>query len=457
MRHDGRAVVIGGSMGGLLAARALSGYFQHVTVLERDSFPEPDGPRKGVPQGRHAHGLLARGREALEDLFPGLTSELMARGALLGDLTGECAWHMGGDYLDQSPSGLIGLLVSRPLLEGAVRRRVLALPRARVVERCSVVGLRAGLGRMDGVCLASGETLDADLIVDASGRGSRGGGWLAAAGFEPPVEEKVEIGLGYTTRVYRRRPAHAGGKRAILLSASPPTWRTAAALAQEGDSWIVSLGGYLGDQAPLDERGFLEFARSLPVREIHEILASAEPLSDFAQFRYPANLRRRYERLPRFPEGYLAFGDALCSFDPVYGQGMTVAALEAIALRQCLSHGRGRLAQRFFRRASRLVDTPWQIAVGADLRHPAVEGARTAMVRFLNWYIGKLHLAARRDPVLTKAFLEVANLMKPPASILRPAMAVRVLLGQPGAGHAEEASGTERSSAVDRSTALDLH
>jgi 2-polyprenyl-6-methoxyphenol hydroxylase-like FAD-dependent oxidoreductase len=200
-------------------------------------------------------------------------------------------------------------------------------------------------------------------------------------------------------------------------------------LAQEDDRWIVTLGGYLGDHAPADDAGFIAFARSLRKPEIFDVIKDAEALSPPTPYQFSANLRRHYEELARFPEGFLVFGDALCSFNPIYGQGMTVACSEALALRECLAAGLQGVARRFFKAASRLIDTPWQIAVGSDLQHPDVQGKRTAQVRFINWYLAKLYRAGQSDTVLATRFLEVANLIKQPPALLEPRIALRVWKG----------------------------
>ena len=217
-----------------------------------------------------------------------------------------------------------------------------------------------------------------------------------------------------------------------MVAGSGPNWRNGVVLYQAEDRWIVSIGGYFGDHAPDDDQLFAAYAGSLPTSDIYDIVAHAEPLGDFVRYRYPANLRRRYERLAEFPKGYLVLGDALCSFNPVYGQGMTVAAQQAMLLRECLDAGAADLARRFFARAADVIDTPWDIAVGNDLRHPKVEGPRPPKVRFINWYIGKLHMAARYDAELATAFLEVANLEAPPTRLLQPAVVMRVIRGNLG-------------------------
>jgi 2-polyprenyl-6-methoxyphenol hydroxylase-like FAD-dependent oxidoreductase len=434
MKRIGKhAVVIGASMGGLLAARAASDFFENVTVLERDVFPEQDVPRKGVPQGHHAHGLLARGRQVIEDFFPGWADEVVAGGGSRSDIAHDAIWIVDGLTLKTGPSDMAGLLASRPVLEGHVRRRLLSLPNVKAIENCSVQGLIVDDSRsaINGVRVKIGgraeQAVMADLVIDASGRGSSSPAWLEQFGYARAEEEKVEIGIGYTTRVYRRKPGDLGGKLAVVVAGSDPNWRNGAVLFQTEDRWIVSIGGYFGDHAPTDEKMFAAYAGSLPTSDIHDIVANAEPLGDFASFRYPANLRRRYERLERFPDNYLVFGDAICSFNPVYGQGMTIAAQEAVLLQECLRHGNADLARRFFRAAAVAIDTPWDIAVGNDLRHPQVKGPRPAKVRFINWYVGKLHQAARHDARLGNAFLQVANLQAPPQWLLHPGIVIRVL------------------------------
>jgi 2-polyprenyl-6-methoxyphenol hydroxylase-like FAD-dependent oxidoreductase len=432
------AVVIGASMGGLLAARVLADHFARVTIVERDAMPPLGEHRKGVPQGRHAHGLLARGREILEDLFPCITEELVARGALRGDVAADAIWHAAGGVIAPTQSGLTALLLSRPLLEGQVRARVLALANVTLRDGSDVLGLTASPGNalVTGVSLrrpdGAEEELAADLVVDASGRAAKSRAWLETLGYAPPAQEEVRVGLGYTTRLFRRRPEQLGGKLGFIVTTQPPNPRGGAVLAIEGDRWIVSLAGYFGEHAPAGEKGFLDFAAGLPARGVYDLVRAAEPISDFATFKFPASTRNRYEALRRFPAGYLVFGDAISRFNPVFGQGMTAAALQAAALAECLAVEATPLWRAFFAKAARVVDVPWSMAVGADLAFSETEGRRGPMVNFLNWYVARLHRAAQRDPALALAFHRVANLMAPPPSLLRPAIAWRVLRGNLG-------------------------
>ena len=435
------AIVIGGSLAGLFAARVLSEHVAQVTVLEQDHFPAPGQTRKGVPQGRHSHGLLAGGFRAMETLFPGFGAALLEAGALPFDAIGDARYYQFGGYKARFASGLRGLLMSRPLIETVVRQQTLALPNVRAIEGCDVRALLADTERtrIRGVRFERSkaeETLLADVVVDASGRGSRSPAWLEALGYPRPPIDEIRIGMGYTTRIYRRKPHDLDGDLGAATFSTPPhAKRCGFMLAIEDDRWTVSLGGWLGDHAPVDEQGFLAFARSLPAPDIYDVIRQAEPLSDGVVHKVPSNLRRRYERLARFPDGYLVVGDALCSFNPIYGQGMTAAALEALTLRDCLNEhrrlgGLAGLSHGFFKRAAKVVDTPWSMATGEDFRFPDVQGKRAPGTALLHRYMNTLHRVAGYDPVVCRAFFEVAHFLTPPASLFRPAIMLRVLKGR---------------------------
>lgn len=443
------AVVIGASIGGLLAARVLSDSYARVVVLDRDVLPDRAAARRGVPQGRQLHVLLSRGKEALDELFPGLSAELNGRGAPLVDLHGDVHWYNDGQRMLRAPSPLIAVGMSRPLLEDALRARVAALPGVELRSPVEVLGLTASTDgrRITGVRLLSpgaGSTeqaLAADLVVDASGRGSRTPIWLEELGYLRPAEEQVRVDVTYVTRTYRREPHHLEGLSGALTNAVPGLPRAGIVAAQENGCYAVALSGMLGEEPPTDDEGMAAFADSLAAPQIGDVVRTAVAQGPPAKMRFPVSTRRRYERLRRFPAGYLVVADALCSFNPIYGQGMTVAALEALLLRRLLAEdadaakdakNADRLARRFFTGAARVIDGPWSIAVGTDLRFPQVIGRRSPKVRFVNAYVHQLHVAAVADPVLGAAFLRVLNLVDPPTRLLKPPIVLRVLRGSVG-------------------------
>lgn len=450
--RTGHAVVLGGSMAGLLGARVLLNHFARVTLVERDALPGEPAHRRGVPQSKHTHGLLAAGSRTLEGLFPGLTRELVTRGALPCDNARDIQWVFEGKALAQATSGIDGLMLSRPLLEDAVRARVLALPGVVRRDGCQVVDLvsSGSRGRVDGVVLATGETLAADLVVDATGRGSRAVEWLRGLGYDAPLEERVEVGLTYTTRHFRRAAADLDGELGAIVPPTPIGKRGGVMIAQEDGRWTVTLIAHFVPGAPMDLDGFRAFTATLPSPAIHDVVATAAPLGDATTAKFPASVRRRFERLTRVPEGFVVMGDAICSFNPIYGQGMSVAALEAMALDDVLRAGRTAVGRRFFAAAAPIVDTPWTTAVGNDLRMPEAVGPRSAAQRVINAYIARLHRAAHADTALAIAFARVGNLLAPPDTLLAPRIAWRVARGWWRSGQRQPAVTRPDASALGR-------
>lgn len=290
----GRAIVMGGSMAGLLAARVLSETFDEVTIIERDILPQGPEQRRGVPQGLHTHGLLAGGREALETLFLGISEALVEAGCVMGDVVRDCRWFFEGACLARPASGLHALFVSRPMLEAMVRELTLALPNVSVREDASVVGLVAtdDGARICGVRTGI-ETLMADLVVDATGRGSRTPQWLKELGYDSPEQETVQTELRYTTRLFRRRNDHLDGGLGAIVGRTPESKRGGVMLAQEHDRWTVTLIGCFGEGAPENLDGFIEFARTLPAPYIYDVVRRAEPVGDAARTKFTASVRRR--------------------------------------------------------------------------------------------------------------------------------------------------------------------
>jgi 2-polyprenyl-6-methoxyphenol hydroxylase-like FAD-dependent oxidoreductase len=429
------AIVLGASMAGLLSARVLAGVYQRVTIVERDPLPEGSLDRKGVPQARHAHALLARGGQVLDELFPGLLDKMAADG-VPQNRGADQVWHEFNGHV-MCRTGVLrdrpSFQPSRPYLEARIRDEVRGMPNVVIRDDCAALGpvASASRDRVTGVRLAprggAEELVLADLVVDATGRGGRTPTWLRELGYDAPEEEDLAVDLVYASRRVRLRPGALGAVRLVLIGGTPGRPRGMGFIEQEHDHFTMTVGGYAGHHPPTDHEGFLAFAESIVPEVVSTALGDAQWLDDPRRHRFPASRRRHYERLRRFPVGLVVVGDAMCSFNPLFGQGMTVAALEAVALRDALAAGQDNLAGRYFASAAKYIDTPWQMAVSSDraqlgLPQPVAE-------RIAGRYVRRLQAAARHDPVLAAQFSDVAGLMKPPAALFKPAVVLRVLAG----------------------------
>lgn len=452
-----KAIVMGGSMAGLLTARVLSAHFTQVTILERDPVQNRPESRKGQPQTRHLHGLLGGGFQIFNHYFPDLLETLAQSDIFLDDMGENMNWYTHGGYRRPVHTGLYGATMSRPFLEHQVRQRVLALPNVALWDNCAVKQL---LMSPDGrrVCgvlverreIGDGEvSLDAELVVDCTGRGSRLPRWLQEMGFEAPPESEVKVDIGYATRIYRRDPHDPRGQKWTLITPdAPQESRFGGIFAIEDGRWIVSMGGWGGDHCPDDEAGFLTFARELPAPDVYNIISKAQPLSDIIPHRMTSSLRRHYEKLRRFPEGLLVLGDAVASFNPTYGQGMTSAAMQARELDRLLGQRPSpqNLAPAFFKRVAHVVDIPWQMAVGEDFRFATTTGPKPLGTDFINRYVARVNRVSQHDAVVSAAFLQVMNLLALPASLFHPRILWRVLRG----GAAVPASGYQPVQSVSQ-------
>jgi 2-polyprenyl-6-methoxyphenol hydroxylase-like FAD-dependent oxidoreductase len=433
------AVVLGASMSGLLAARVLSDFYRTVTVVERDVLPTDNAQRRGVPQGRHIHGLWPRGSQILDDLFPGFLTDLIRDGCkkVDGDFSQIYASFGGHQFVRSGTMRNFqprdaGYYPSRPLLEGHVRRRVRAISNVGLMDGYDVVDLMSSddRSRITGVTVTSRQddekrSVTADLVIDATGRGSRTPAFLEHLGYDRPVEDEVVVHIAYASQMLRI-PAGMHNEILVLVGHVPGRPTAMALVAYEHDTWMFTAAGMVGHEPPADREGMLSFIEDFTPPAIVSALRCAEPLGDVARYRTPSSRWRRYDKMRRFPAALLVFGDAICSFNPIYGQGMTVAALEALALDRSLRRGSHNLAPRFFRAAAKPVGVAWQLAVGGDLALTEVEAPRPLSVRLTNKYVDRVQSAAETNVYVADRFMKVAGFACPPASLFSPSFVLRV-------------------------------
>ncbi|MFF3349176.1 FAD-dependent oxidoreductase [Streptomyces sp. NPDC002779] len=436
---------MGGSLAGLLAAHVLARHADRVTVVERDRFPDGGDSRPGVPQGRHPHVLLQGGQTALESLLPGFLAQLREAGAPRVGMPTDMVLWQSGRWLRRVPATTHIYTGSRAQLEALVRARVLADPVISAVEGADVVGLLGDASRVRGVLLrersgdARGEQrpLEADLVVDATGSGTKAPQWLEAIGAERAPEETIDTGLAYASRVYRGHNGALGGETlGYYVYPGPLQPHGGGALPLEDGSHLVIVSGLRGDEPPTDDEEFVAYTKRLAHPLLDRWLEDAEPLSPPFGYRRTANIRRRYDLPGRRPAGFLATGDALCTFNPIYGQGMAIAAMGAVALGDALADRRRtpttRRVQRALLAASRQA---WDISAGADRSMPGAVGTATEggpADRVAGWYLRRVQERAPGDPVVGRAFRQVLSLAAPVTALFAPPVARAVLFGPPG-------------------------
>lgn len=423
------AVIVGASLAGLLAAAAVAPHFQQVTVLEREILPPPGEGRRAVPQRRHVHAFLPGGLRALDHLLPGLPEQMIKAGAIRCESVRQIRQVIAGHEITREAVGMDNLLASRPFIEGHVRRRVLQLPNVALRAGTGVHGLLPGV---DGrgvagvrVSTADGDSpLPAELVVVASGRAAQLPAWLTELGVPTPHEDVLQVDLMYASRNVSLVPDALGDDRLVLLTPGPGLPRGLGLFAQEGGTWLLTAVGWgKAHRPPTADNEFLDFIASFAPTDVVQALRDAVPLDEIVTHAFPASRRRRrYDRLSAFPEGLLVIGDAISSVNPAYGQGMSVAALEACALSDCLARGADRLAQRYFRAIRGPVGVAWDLAVGSDLALPSVIGRRPPSVRLSNAWIDRLLVVAEHDPYVAERFVEVADLLAPQASSSRQSL-----------------------------------
>jgi 2-polyprenyl-6-methoxyphenol hydroxylase-like FAD-dependent oxidoreductase len=439
------AVVIGGSIAGLVSARILADYFDQVTILERDHIePQPE-VHKSTPQGNHLHTVLMGGLQVLSELYPGFGEKLHGMGAVAVRMTRDfpiyrpdgVAFSLTGTVREPRDLGIQLYSQSRGLLEHCLRQCTLALPNVSAECDAPVTRLLDREGRIEGVSYKYHDeprSLSCDLVLDCGGRGSHAPRWLAEMGFDTPEETIIGVDFAYSsTRLHL--PSYDGeAGRFALFGGPPPKITRGAALAQiENGEWLVSLAGRFGDYPPQDEAGFMAFAAALPTPKLYEIIKDAERIGPISHFRFPTSVRRHYERLPSFPERFLVLGDAISSFNPVYGQGMSSASLQARVLGRLLEErarspqGLEGLAAAFFPHAAAVVNTPWTFAANFDFAYPQTTGTRSSMPAEITRYFMVLDALTAEDIEIHKTMVEVFGLARPMSALWDEPVRSRVL------------------------------
>lgn len=447
MHKKTHAVIIGGSLAGLLMGRVLAHHFDSVTIIERDEYPNQPAPRKGVPHSRFPHTLMLRGQKILEDLFLGLRAELIAKGAIELDSLKELAFLTPAGWAVRSSSDLMLLSCSRDLLDWSIRHRLKAFPNVQFLTKSSVTGLLTDTEhtKIVGVSLHrhKGEDpaikqLYADLIVDASGKASHTPQWLQKLGYELPPETEVNAFVGYVARIYQPPPdLSVDWKMLFMPSAPPQQHRGGAIFPIEGDNpqqirWVVGLVGGDGDYPPTDEAGFLAFARSLSAPTLVDALERSTPLTPIYAYYGNENRQRYYEQYSQ-PSHLIVVGHAACVLNPTYGQAMTVAALEAIEVDRFFQHhpiqDLDTQTLQLKKQLAKAHQAAWSMATGVDYRYKSVQGNPvTAATRFVNWYWTQIMELSVDRVAVHRTFLEVLHMLKPSIALFHPFILSQVLL-----------------------------
>ncbi|MEU6804061.1 NAD(P)/FAD-dependent oxidoreductase [Streptomyces neyagawaensis] len=427
-------VIIGAGMSGLLTAAVIGATGRRVTVLEQDRGHGMPAPRGGVPQGRQPHVLLHRGLSAIEELLPGLREQLVDAGGVPLD-TGDIAWLGEHGWAPFGTPALELVSATRPLVEHLVRQRVAELPGVELRGGTRVRGLIRGATTTGGGWLVEcfdAPPVRADLVVDASGRSSRLPDWLTRFRTGASATTTVvDAGFGYAGRVYAAPSDHLGRVAGIVMLPVPGAPAGGVALPVEGGRWMVAAVGAGDHRPPRDPAGFDAFLNRLRDPALADFTRSARPIGDITVHRRTHNVRRRYERLTHWPDGLLVVGDALCAFNPVYGQGITVAATQALLLRQTLAAGvRPGWERRLMRRLHRAADLPWAIATGEDLRHTGGGPASGPDALFGQWSGEVDRLAAHGNLRAQRALDRVYHLVGSPAGLLHPALLAAAVRGR---------------------------
>ena len=434
-----KAIVIGGSIAGLLTSRILSTFFEAVILIEKDHFPDSDEGRNGTPQSNHIHILLVRGRRILERFFPGLEDELLRNGAIKIDFLGDGKFLLATGWAMRFNSGIETFTCTRNLLEQTIRAQIKKIKNVEIIENTTVTGLisnKSGTTVLGVNCISGNneQIFKGDLIVDSSGRNTRSPEWLEKISFKKPEELRVDSFVGYATRKYLPpKNFHGKWKMLVILNQPPSNPRAGLIYPIEKNQWLVGLSGIGKHYPPTDEKEFLEFTKKLADTELYETIKNATPVSEIHGFRIQGSRQYQYEKLPQWPENFLVLGDAVSIFNPFYGQGVTSAALAAEKLHELLHKHNSKtfngFAKNFQKELAKTVSLPWILGTSEDFRWSTTTGKRPNFItKFMQNYAEKVMFLTPKSRLATKSFLEMMHMIKSPLVIFHPLIILQLLL-----------------------------
>lgn len=445
MKNNDNVVVIGGSVAGLISAQILSKYFKRVIVIEKDKIVSGLEMRKSTPQAIHPHILLAKGTRILSSIFPNFINAVVEAGAVPVDISKDSLFFVGGDWQPRFKSDLNCYLCSRILLESVIRKQILENKNVHFVDGATVEKIipdakktlvtGVNIKRIGSDESTHEEVIDGDLIVDASGKNSKTPEWLYGLGFDTPEETHVDSNIGYASQYYQIPESFGTQTRLVLVFNNPPYQpKMGGIISVEDNKWLVGLYSIGKDLPSTKPDEFLEFARNLAHPKVYDIIKNAKPISQIYGYRIKGSRLVHYENLDSWPKNYIVIGDAVCTFNPFYGQGMTVAALGAQVLDKCLKIyfneiGDEKNFAKFFQKELFKTNShPWILATGEDLRWPTTKGKKPRLlIRLVQKYVDSVFLTTPHSKLATKYFQEMIHMIRSPSFLFHPVIFVKVL------------------------------
>ncbi len=427
-----KAIVVGGSITGLLAAHVLSNHFDEVVLIEKDICEEDcDTVRNGTPQANHVHVLLVKGREIIQKFFPELEDDIVKKGATLIDFLNDSRYRLPSGWAPKFSSGIITYACTRSLLENTIRCHVQKNSKIQLVYGKQIKSFASNGSNRISLNTTDNETLDGDLIVDCTGRNTKTPSWLEDVGYLKPAETKVDSFVGYATRRYIPPKNKRTWKMLVILNKPITNPRTGVIYPIEDGKWLVGLYGIGKNYPPTDEQGFLEFTKNLENNDLYDALKDATPDSEIQGYKVQGSRKYHYEDMKRWPENFIVLGDAVAVFNPFYGQGMTSSALGAEVLGDMLKHGKMEkgFTRKFQKRLAKAISLPWILGTSEDMRWPTTVGKRPDMItRMVQDHAQRVLLLGPKSSLATKSFLQMTHMVKSPAIIFHPLILLQLIV-----------------------------